>query len=238
MANAVGLKELFASLQAKLAAELQLARATIGHPGDKGGTVEANWLTMLRQHLPERYRADKATVIDSRGHRSDSIDIVIYDRQYSHLVMQHEGFRYVPAEAVYAVFEVKQSLDKAHLEYAGAKAASVRALYRTSAKTVDIRGETPAKPPIAILAGLLCTQPSWTPPFGDAFAAAMAKLTGDHAIDLGCVATAGAFQVRSGEIKCSAHETALAFFLFALLNRLQEVGTVAPIDFLAYMEHL
>ncbi|MEM5433486.1 conserved protein of unknown function (plasmid) [Cupriavidus taiwanensis] len=238
MANAVDLKQLFAGLQGKLAGELELARATVRHPGDKGGMVEANWLAMLRQHLPERYRVDKATVIDSRGQCSDSIDVVIYDRQYSHLVMQHEAFRYVPAEAVYAVFEVKQTLDKSHLEYAGAKAASVRGLYRTSATTVDIRGETPAKPPIPILAGLLCTHAAWTPAFGEPFQTTMTALTDAHALELGCVASAGAFHREGDTIDCRGAETALAFFLFALLLRLQRVGTVAPVDFRAYMEHL
>ncbi|TDN59111.1 DUF6602 domain-containing protein [Paraburkholderia sp. BL10I2N1] len=154
MPNQVDLKLLFANLQASLAGDLALARSAINHPGDKGAAVEANWLGMLVRHLPERYRADKATVIDNRGNCSDSIDIVVYDGQYTHLVLKHQDFLYVLAEPVYAVFEVKQSVDKSH---AGDKAASVRGLHRTSAATVDIRGATALKPPIPILAGLLCT---------------------------------------------------------------------------------
>lgn len=238
MTNPIDLKQLFAGLQGALVSDLELARAGISHAGDKGAVVEANWLGMLANHLPERYRADKATVIDSRGNCSDSIDIVIYDRQYSHLVLQHQGFRYVPAEAVYAVFEVKQTLDKGHLEYAADKAASVRRLHRTSAATVDIRGDTPAKPPIGILAGLLCTEAGWSPSFGEPFVRVMASLAGERAIDLGCVAKAGAFLYEEGDLTASGSDTALAFFLFTLLQRLQRVGTVAPIDFGAYMAYL
>ncbi|MBF3882731.1 hypothetical protein ISG07_04905 [Burkholderia pseudomallei] len=238
MANQVDLKLLFGGLQASLAGDLELARAAINHPADKGAVVEANWLGMLARHLPERYRADKATVIDSRGNCGDSIDIVIYDRQYSHLVLKHQDFLYVPAEAVYAVFEVKQTLEKGHLEYAAEKAASVRRLHRTSAATVDIRGETPTKPPIPILAGLLCTVGGWSPPFGEPFSGVLAGLTGERMIDLGCVAKAGAFVQDAAGLVVSSNDTALAFFLFTLLQRLQQVGTVAPIDFSAYMAYL
>ncbi|WP_233875120.1 DUF6602 domain-containing protein [Paraburkholderia adhaesiva] len=238
MSNQVDLKLLFADLQASLAGDLALARSAINHPGDKGAAVEANWLGMLARHLPERYRADKATVIDSRGNCSDSIDIVVYDRQYSHLVLKHQDFLYVPAEAVYAVFEVKQSLDKAHLEYAADKAASVRTLHRTSAATVDIRGATPLKPPIPVLAGLLCTESGWSPPFGEPFSEVMAGLAGARAIDLGCVARAGAFLCEPSGLEVSGTDTALAFFLYSLLQRLQQVGTVAPIDFGAYIAYL
>lgn len=238
MPNRIDLKLLFAGLQTSLAGDLALARSAINHPGDKGAAVEANWLAMLDRHLPERYRVDKATVIDSRGNCSDSIDIVVYDRQYSHLVLRHQDFLYVPAEAVYAVFEVKQSLDKTHIEYAADKAASVRGLYRTSATTVDIRGATPLKQPITILAGLLCTESGWSPPFGEPFSEVMAGLSGARAIDLGCVARAGAFLSEASELVVSGADNALAFFLFTLLQRLQQVGTVAPIDFSAYIGHL
>lgn len=238
VSNQIDLRVLFADLQSSLAGDLALARSAINHPGDKGAAVEANWLGMLARHLPERYRADKATVIDSRGNCSDSIDIVVYDRQYSHLVLKHQDFLYVPAEAVYAVFEVKQSLDKNHLEYAADKAASVRALHRTSAATVDIRGATPLKQPIPILAGLLCTESGWSPPFGEAFSVVMAGLTGARSINLGCVARAGAFSNEASELVVSGADNALAFFLFTLLQRLQQVGTVAPIDFSAYIAYL
>lgn len=129
---AVDLKQLFASTQARLATQLKTARGAIGHPGDKGTVSENEWIELLATFLPQRYCIDKATVVDSQGASSDSIDIVIFDRQYSPLVFEQRGFRYVAAEAVYAVFEVKQTLNAKHLDYAAQKAASVRRLKRGS----------------------------------------------------------------------------------------------------------
>ena len=88
----------------------------------------------MRKYLPRRYCVDKAIIVDCNGNTSDQIDIVIYDGQYSYFVFKHEQVIYVPAESVYAVIEVKQELNKANLNYAGEKAASVRKLSRTSAE--------------------------------------------------------------------------------------------------------
>lgn len=60
---------------------------------------------MLQKHLPHRYQADKAFVIDSNGESSDQIDVVVYDRQYTPLLYNHDGQMFVPAESVYAIFE-------------------------------------------------------------------------------------------------------------------------------------
>lgn len=236
---AVDLKLLFTGAQQQLSAHLKHARAAIGHPGDKGAVSENEWLELLAQFLPQRYCVAKATVIDSTGATSESIDIVIFDRQYSPLVFQQRGFCYVAAEAVYGVFEVKQSLNAGHLEYAAKKAASVRRLKRTSAAVTDIRGNTPLKAPIPILAGLLTTDVEWTTDTAEQHVRKHTEgLDADHTLDLLCAADSLGFEVASGvdgtQVRASGPDTGLVFFLFGLLQRLQQVGTVAPIDFAAY----
>jgi hypothetical protein len=236
---AIDLRQLFADRQQQLAAQLRLARAHIGHPGDKGTVSETEWLELLRSFLPGRYCIDKATVIDSRGGTSESIDLVVYDRHHSPLVFEQAGFRYIPAEAVYAVFEVKQTLDAVHMAYAAGKAASVRRLHRTSVSVRDIHGITPLKPPIHILAGLLTTNIGWA---RDSVAEQLHKhvvgLDDAHMLDLVCAADSQAFDIshdqRGMQIQTSALDTGLVFFLFCFLQRLQQLGTVAPIDFAAY----
>lgn len=126
------LKEKFVFLQSKMISDANLSCAA-DHPTDKGANSEKNWIQWFKDYLPKRYKAAKATVIDSRGNTSDQIDIVLYDAQYSYLAFSQNEILYLPAESVYAVFEVKQDLSKAHMEYAGKKAESVRNLYRTSA---------------------------------------------------------------------------------------------------------
>lgn len=236
---AIDLRQLFAERQQQLAAQLRLARAHIGHPGDKGTVSETEWLELLRSFLPGRYRVDKATIIDSRGGTSESIDLVVYDRHHSPLVFEQRGFRYIPAEAVYAVFEVKQTLDAGHVAYAAGKAASVRRLHRTSVSVRDIHGTTPVKPPIPILAGLLTTDVGWA---RESMAEQLFKhvegLNDAHMLDLVCAADSRAFDIsrdeRGMQLQTSALDTGLVFFLFSFLQRLQQLGTVAPIDFAAY----
>jgi hypothetical protein len=236
---AIDLRQLFVDRQQQLAAQLRLARQSIDHPGDKGTVSENEWLELFSGFLPERYRAAKATVIDSSGATSDSIDIVIFDRQYSPLVFEQRGFRYVAAEAVYAVFEVKQTVNASNVDYAAKKAASVRNLKRTNAPVVDIRGQTPIKEPIPILAGLLTTDIEWTEESAALKLQQHAEMLDDfHRLDLVCAAGSFGFEVsRDGQtpqVIASARETGLVFFLFGVLQRLQRVGTVAPIDFNAY----
>lgn len=236
---AVDLRQLFAGTQQQLASQLASARAAIGHPGDKGAVSENEWLEFLASLLPHRYQMAKATVIDSTGATSDSIDIVVFDRQYSPLVFQQRGFCYVAAEAVYAVFEVKQSLNAAHLDYAAKKAASVRRLKRTSIAITDIRGDAPMKAPIPILAGLLTTDLEWALDSAEQHVHKhIESLDDDHALDLLCAAGSVGFEVQRSSTRIqtcmSAPDTGLVFFLFGLLQRLQQVGTVAPIDFSAY----
>lgn len=236
---AIDLRQLFADRQQQLAVQLRLARAHIDHPGDKGTVSEIEWLELLRSFLPGRYCVDKATVIDSRGAASESIDLVVYDRHHSPLVFEQRGFRYIPAEAVYGVFEVKQTLDAGHVAYAAGKAASVRRLQRTSVSVRDINGTTPVKPPIPILAGLLTTEVGWA---RESLAEQLHKhiegLDDAHMLDLVCAADSQAFEIsrnhRGTQLQASAPDTGLMFFLLSFLQRLQQLGTVAPIDFSAY----
>lgn len=233
------LKTLFAGLQGKLQASLTAAKAVIDHPSAKGDASEANWLQVLQAHLPNRYQADKAFVIDSDGMQSEQIDIVIYDRQYTPVLYNQDGHRIVPAESVYGVIEAKQHIDKGMVEYAGYKAATVRRLVRTSAAIVHAGGQYPARSLTPIIAGIAALNCSWKPAFGEAFSQTIAGLKTDDRLDIGCAANAGAFDIAYGddgkpEIDIGAPEYGLAFFFIHLLHRLQRIGTVSAIDYNAY----
>src|ERR1039458_7428354 len=111
---------------------LSTVRETFKPSGTKGDASEHVWLDLLRTYLPERYRAESAHIVDSDDVFSEQIDVVVFDRQYSPLIFNYEGQMIIPAESIYAVFEAKQSLNAAHVEYAQKKVASVRRLRRTS----------------------------------------------------------------------------------------------------------
>ena len=94
----------------------------LGHPVSQGDLSEEEWLAFLNSFLPKRYAASKGFVFDSAGGTSEQIDVIIYDPLHSPLIMKtRNGENYVTAESVYAVFEVKQDVNKDHIEYANAK---------------------------------------------------------------------------------------------------------------------
>ena len=191
--------------------------------------------------MPKRYRVDKAIVVDCDGNTSDQIDIVIYDSQYSYFVFRHEQVIYVPAESVYAVIEVKQDLTKAHLDYAGAKAESVRKLKRTSIEIPFAAGKYRPKPLHSILAGIITIESTWSDPLGDTLRKNLRSLADSCRIDFGCALKQGAFWVEYEPkmvVKKSATDEALLFFFLQLLMKLQSIGTVPAIDIREYAKSL
>ena len=136
----VDLQGFFLAHQKRMSDALAAGLKYLTHPTAKGDASESAWLKLLEDYLPERYRAKKAYVLDSRGSVSEQLDVVIFDRQYSPLMLAHEGACYVPAESVYGVFEVKPTLDSKTVRYAGQKVASVRYLKRTSAPVPYVGG--------------------------------------------------------------------------------------------------
>ncbi len=233
------IQQLFDSLQEQLLVDLASSRAVTKHPTSKGSGSEAGWMNLFQHHLPYRYQADKAFVMDSHGQCSDEIDIVIYDRQYTPLLYNHQGQLFIPAESVYAVFEVKQELSKRWIKYAGTKAATVRNLRRTSGPIPHAGGRFKARRLFPILSGILCYQSSWHPPFGAPFVREVKNLNPTTQLDLGCAVKNGAFRVRYSKRKTPAVEAGVAAqslpqFFFWFLERLQTLATVPAIQYSAY----
>ena len=102
------LSEIFITLQDQLETSLRGNRSVFSHPGSKGDASEINWLNMLEEHIPNRYQiVNKAFIIDLNGNVSDQIDLTIYDHQYTPILYNQDNQRFIPAESVYAVFEVR-----------------------------------------------------------------------------------------------------------------------------------
>jgi hypothetical protein len=234
------LTEILDGLQARLEGELRGNRVAVAHPGARGEAAEEDWLRVLKAHLPHRYQADRAFVIDSQGACSEQIDVVIYDRQYSPLLFNQANQRYVPAESVYGVLEVKQDLSREHVLYAGEKAASVRRLHRTSAPVPHVEGVAKPRALPPIVAGILTYQSSWTPPFGDPLRQVVSELTAGHQLNVGCALVHGTFEARypeGGGVDLTIVEgpRSLLQLLMRLLKQLQSLATAPAIDYEAYL---
>jgi len=238
----VDLYVLLKSLQSQLATGLQV-REVVDHPEAKGTASELDWKGMLSQFLPLRYQVSKAFVIDSVGERSDQVDIVVHDRQYSPLLFEHSGATYIPAESVYAVFEVKQTVGSGEILYAGRKAGSVRRLKRTSSPIEHAGGRFRAKAPFRILAGVVALDVKWKSEVGTRLKGCLTGLLDDERLDLGCIVRSGGFEARyrrpgSCLLEMSEPDVALGYFQLRLLSRLQKLGTVPAIDVDAYSESM
>lgn len=166
--GATFLYELYGRVQQTLASQLLLTDS-ISHTGEKGRVGEEQWTKILQQYLPKRFNVSSGIVLDSRGTVSDQIDIVIYDLQYTPTLLGHGSHVYIPAEAVYAVFEVKQDISKKNLEYTAGKLRSVRALHRTSMPTISSGNECPARTLFPIVGGILARTAGWSDGLGTAF---------------------------------------------------------------------
>ncbi len=230
------------ALQETLEASLHASSKAHNHPVAKGDATEENWLKMLKAHLPKRYEASKAIVIDSNGAMSEQIDIVVYDWQYTPILYNADNQRYIPAESVYAVFEVKPSINRKYVIYAGEKVESVRKLHRTSAEITHAGGKYEPRPPFPILGGILAYESEWKPGFGIPFTNVLGELTTHQRLELGCAITEGAFEIDYLEDKVSLTSSepslALVTFFFRLLARLQGLGTVSAIDYREYIKSL
>lgn len=235
----VDLRNLFLDLQTELAASLQTDRNASSHKPTVGTASERGWRAMLEAYLPKRYCVSDGFVIDSDGARSDQIDLVIYDRQYSPFLFNHNGSLYIPAESVYAVFEVKQETSRKRIGEAITKASSVRSLKRTNVRIPTASGPRSRSDLFPVLSGLLCLDSSWKSPFGEPFLQALKASPAEGRLDLLCALKHGTVDIRypeGGEIELdrSASDTALIFFFLRLLERLQSFGTAPAMDLRKY----
>lgn len=197
------LKALFAGLQSQMTTQLSTNRDFITHPGSKGDALENAWIEWLQKYLPNRYSVDKAIVIDYEGNTSQQIDIVIYDNWFTPFIFSQNGFHYIPAEGVYAVFEVKPDIKgslgkkgnkKSYIEYAGEKIESVRKLKRTSTDMISSGRQISARPLTKIVGGILASTNSYDHK-GDneTIKKHLKKLKYFSSLDMGCIADYGNF---------------------------------------------
>lgn len=232
-ADTTWLREAFIDMQGELELKLRRALKSIEHAGVKGAVNEDHWIEVLRSYLPNRYEVATGFVIDSKGARSEQIDIVIFDRHFTPTLLDQQNHRYIPVEAVYAVFESKPHIDKSYLEYAGQKAASVRKLHRTSVAISHAGGTFPPKPLFPIVAGIVALKAGWADGLGISFTSNL-PTESESLLQCGVALEDGAFDNFDQSLNIVPKDGALIYFLFRLLGKLQSLGTVPAIDWAAY----
>ena len=235
------LHQVFLRVQDQMLADLS-ASEVFEHPTACGAATEQQWLQLFNRYLPQRYRASSAFIVDADGLRSRQIDIAVYDHFYAPLLFDHGSGPHIPAESVYAVFEVKQTLTSKWIADAGRKAASVRRLRRTSAPVLSVGAPCPPRTPFPILSGILSLNAVWAGPFAGRVSALLRRLPPDERLDLGCSLRQGAFEVSPAAGRFAVHfsepQEALIYFMLRLLQRLQRMGTAPAVDLAEYARAL
>lgn len=228
------IKELFYSLQKELSVGLGISRKHVKHPTTLGDVSETKWIEWLNKYLPKRYAVMKGFIVDFKGGISEQIDIIIYDRQYSPFIFTDENVKYIPVESVYCIFEVKQEMNKAYIEYAYKKALSVDALHKTSSVFQAITGQH-VKEPFKILRGILTTDSKWKDGIESK---SFKKIVNQNNFDLGCSINDRSFSLEENNLKISDKDESLIFFFLKLLSMLTKLGTVPALSIDEYAKAL
>lgn len=265
--NNVNIELLFGGLQNQMNSQLNTSREFITHPGSKGDALENAWIEWLKKYLPNRYCVDKAIVIDHEGNTSQQMDIVIYDNWFTPFIFNQNGFYYIPAEGVYAVFEVKPDIqgnvgDKSYIEYAGEKIESVRVLKREAASFINGGKKFDPRPLTKIVGGILCSTNSFTHENNNTLEKHLKALKNLKSIDLGCIADYGSFYIdykpnveinligqdaylefyskrQFNKLKFSAPNHSFVTFYMQLTRYLQQaIGTIPAINLNAYLKNI
>jgi hypothetical protein len=229
------LRDALAAEQDVLALQLELSAKSITHSGVMGEVNEQHFIDVLRKYLPQRYEVAQGVVIDSNGATSDQIDVIIFDHQYTPTLLDQQAHRFIPAEAVYCVLEVKPTINKHYLDYAAEKAHSVRRLERTSVSIRHAGGEYPPKPLFPIVAGIVATGAEWGEGLAAvAFAENLMAHSDTYLLNCGLAVRDRAFDIYEEKLQISESTGSLATFLFRLIRRLQSLGTVPAVDWDRY----
>lgn len=268
MSKKINLKGLFGGLQKQMLSQLNTNREFITHPGSKGDSLENAWIEWLKKYLPNRYSVDTAIIIDHKGNTSHQIDIVIYDNWYTPFIFSQNGFHYIPAEGVYAVFEVKPDIKgnvstQTYIEYSASKIESVRKLERTSTNMINSGIKHNPRPLTKIVGGILCSTNTFTHENNETIEKHIKNQEGFKSIDFGCIADYGSFVIdyvgeenmseidfnkryceyyinrKFKSLEFSEPENSLVTFFMQLTRYLQQaIGTVPAIDLQMYLNEI
>lgn len=234
--NKIDLDELYIGVHSMMKATLTANRAFIKHSTSKGNVTEEEWRVFLSRHLPSRFTISQGIIIDSEGSLSKQIDIIIHDSFTTPFLYKTDNFSYVPIESVYAVFEVKQDINKTNLRDAISKIKSVREL-----KTRFVDEDLQPIEKCRIIGGLLATTSSAK---AQEIKLSMSEAPYNNMLDCVCAIDGDSFTVkedclteRDWKDNCLQQlppNKALYVFVFYLLHFLQQCHAMS-VDLNAYL---
>lgn len=231
MNKKINMQKLFLALDEEMRLILSSKIDEIYHPTAKGTEVELNWLSLLKMYLPERYKVDSGFVVDHEGNISEQIDVIIYDRHFTPFIFKGKSIIYIPAEGVYAVFEIKQCFNKENYDYAIKKLKSVRKLKRTSARFKHILGRSKKKlSNFNIIGGILTKKNNSKKRFNN--------IKPDSDLTIVLCLDYGIKIISKQFVETQNEKNILVFFLLKLIEKLRTLASVPALEVDKYLDFL
>ncbi len=105
--------------------------SSIWHKGERGRQRENGLMMFLRETLPAAYGVASGEIMPFMGKKpSPQCDIIVYDRLRTPVFGRNQAVQQIPLEGVYAVIEVKSSIDAKAISDAKRKFARIKELPR------------------------------------------------------------------------------------------------------------
>lgn len=122
------LETYYQGIFSQLEGEVDFINEIITHPGLKGEGNEAAIRNLISKFIPKKYGVGSGIIIDKNGAHSNQCDIIIFDNQIYPEILSFTSTHIYPVDFVYAVIEVKTTLDSKSSKEAIDNIKSVRKL--------------------------------------------------------------------------------------------------------------
>ncbi|USX15025.1 hypothetical protein NHH88_04295 [Oxalobacteraceae bacterium OTU3CAMAD1] len=141
--------KIFQQILAQAEDQLALAArsaANFQHRGIRGDERAEALGQFLAMHLPQSFSVGKGEVVDYLDTRTGQLDLFVYDSSTASPLLAAGENTLLPAEALYAVIEVKSVLTQAELNKCAVAAAKLRDLkpFKHKFSPSPMKGEAPA----------------------------------------------------------------------------------------------
>ncbi len=131
------LKDLLTEAGKQLRQDFEEIRKSNPHSGESGAEVELILKEFLKGRLPRRFDVESGLVVGVDGEISAQTDLIVFDALNSPVYRKGSRLHIIPRDNVAAVVEVKSKLNKAELEDAAAKIASVKSIQASPITVAD-----------------------------------------------------------------------------------------------------
>jgi hypothetical protein len=197
----------------------------------------------LAGHLPQSFSTGKGEVIDYLDTRTGQLDLFIYDSTTASPLLASRENMLLPAEALYAVIEVKSVLSQAELNKCAVAAAKLRDLkpFKKKFSPSPTNGEAPTdcyRCPYIIFAYTTdLSEDNWAQKEFDRIKVAVRSVGGkENLLDRVIVLDRGMLrpQIAAARVREEENGIFLDFYIHLMNFLMKERRRRPPIDLLAY----